>query len=53
MNKIARDEADILNVDAEDLYIAGRIFNLEPFAMEEDAGCKYLQAISCVKYRIT
>lgn len=35
MNMISRDQADILNVEPEDLYLAGRIYNLEPFAMEE------------------
>jgi len=40
MNKIARDQADVMNVDAEDLYLAGRIYNLEPFAMEEQDGSK-------------
>ncbi|RWS13584.1 transferrin-like protein [Dinothrombium tinctorium] len=34
MYLISRDEADILNVEPEDLYLAGRLFNLDPFAME-------------------
>ncbi|XP_074605173.1 transferrin-like [Brevipalpus obovatus] len=35
MGTIARGEADTMNVDPEDLYLAGSIFGLEPFLMEE------------------
>ena len=40
MTLIDRDEADIVNLDAEDLYLAGRLYELEPFAMEEHNGSK-------------
>lgn len=35
MGTIARGEADTMNVDPEDLYLAGSIFGLEPFLMEQ------------------
>lgn len=35
MRLLAKDEADIMNVNPEELYLAGRLYNLEPFAMEE------------------
>lgn len=35
MGSIARGDADVMNVDPEDLYLAGSIFGLEPFLMEE------------------
>lgn len=41
MKMIFENKADIVNLDAEDLYLAGRIYNLEPFAMEETDGCEY------------
>ncbi|RWS30355.1 transferrin-like protein [Leptotrombidium deliense] len=34
MYLITRDEADVISVEPEDLYLAGRLYNLEPFAME-------------------
>lgn len=40
MTLIDRGEADIVNLDAEDLYLAGRLFDLEPFLMEEFNGSK-------------
>jgi len=41
MRLIDRDEADIVNLDAEDLYLAGRLYNLEPFIVEEYNGSMY------------
>lgn len=38
MNLISRDQADLINVEPEDLYLAGRIYNLEPFAQEDIDG---------------
>jgi hypothetical protein len=38
MKLIDRDEADIVNLDAEDLYLAGRLYGLEPFVVEEYNG---------------
>lgn len=38
MTLIDKDEADIVNLDAEDLYLGGRLHDLEPFAMEEYNG---------------
>lgn len=43
MTLIDKDEADITNLDAEDLYLGGRLYDLEPFAMEEVNGNIYLQ----------
>lgn len=40
MTLIDKDEADITNLDAEDLYLSGRLYDLEPFAMEEVNGSK-------------
>ena len=40
MTLIDKDEADIANLDAEDLYLGGRLYDLEPFAMEEYNGSK-------------
>lgn len=41
MRMVAKDEADIMNADPEELYLAGRLYNLEPFAMEEYKGSMY------------
>lgn len=41
MGTIARGEADTMNVDPEDLYLAGSIFGLEPFLMEEYERSKF------------
>lgn len=49
MRLVAKDEADILNADPEELYLAGRLYNLEPFAMEEYKGSTYLS--QAVRYR--
>ena len=46
MTLIDRDEADIVNLDAEDLYLAGRLYELEPFAMEEHNGS--MNIFNCV-----
>lgn len=43
MGLISKDQADLMNVDAEDLYLAGRIYNLEPFAMEELNGSEFIR----------
>lgn len=43
MSLIDKDEADIANLDAEDLYLGGRLYDLEPFAMEEYNGNVYLE----------
>ncbi|CAG2107132.1 unnamed protein product [Medioppia subpectinata] len=40
MQLLERDEADIVNLDAEDLYLAGRLYALEPFIVEEFNGNK-------------
>lgn len=40
MSLIDRDEADIANVGAEDLYLGGRLYDLEPFLLEEYNGSK-------------
>lgn len=42
MTLIDKDEADITNLDAEDLYLGGRLYDLEPFAMEEVNGSEFL-----------
>ena len=41
MSLIDKDEADIANLDAEDLYLGGRLYDLEPFAMEEYNGSTF------------
>jgi len=38
MKHIIDDRADILNLNNEELYLAGRLYNLEPFAMEQYNG---------------
>lgn len=38
MELIEKDEADTVNLMPEDLYLAGRLFNLEPFLTEEFNG---------------
>ncbi|KAH9415000.1 Mfi2p [Dermatophagoides pteronyssinus] len=43
MRLLDRDEADIVNLDAEEIYMAGRLYNLEPFVREEYNGNNYLQ----------
>lgn len=35
MKNIIDDRADIVNLNNEELYLAGRLYNLEPFAMEQ------------------
>lgn len=35
MKHIIDDRADIVNLNNEELYLAGRLYNLEPFAMEQ------------------
>lgn len=40
MSLLDKGEADILNVDPEDLYLAGRLYGLEPFLVEEYNGSK-------------
>lgn len=44
MKHIIDDKADIVNLNNEELYLAGRMYNLEPFAMEQFNGgkCRYL-----------
>lgn len=38
MKHIIDDKADIVNLNSEELYLAGRMYNLEPFAMEQFNG---------------
>lgn len=38
MKHIIDDKADIVNLNNEELYLAGRLYNLEPFAMEQYNG---------------
>lgn len=38
MKHIIDNEADIVNLNSEELYLAGRLYNLEPFAMEQYDG---------------
>ena len=45
MTLIDKDEADIANLDAEDLYLGGRLYDLEPFAVEEYNGSKIYSLI--------
>lgn len=40
MKHIIDDKADIVNLNNEELYLAGRLYNLEPFAMEQYNGGK-------------
>lgn len=35
MKHIIDGGADIVNLNNEELYLAGRLYNLEPFAMEQ------------------
>lgn len=42
MKHIIDDRADIVNLNNEELYLAGRLYNLEPFAMEQYNGGKWL-----------
>jgi melanoma-associated antigen p97 len=35
LNFVSSNKADVFNVDPSELYIAGKIYNLVPFAMEE------------------
>lgn len=53
MRLLDRDEADIVNLDAEELYMAGRIYNLEPFVREEYNGNSYLNRAAVVVRRDT
>lgn len=41
MRLIDREEADLVNIDAEDLYLGGRIYNLEPLVIEEYGGSEF------------
>ena len=41
MKHIIDDRADIVNLNNEELYLAGRLYNLEPFAMEQYDGGKF------------
>lgn len=45
---VDNDEADVVNVNAEDLFTAGMHFQLEPFVMEESNGNRYLQRSAVV-----
>ena len=40
MKHIIDGGADIVNLNNEELYLAGRLYNLEPFAMEQYNGGK-------------
>lgn len=40
MKHIVDGKADIVNLNNEELYLAGRLYNLEPFAMEQYNGGK-------------
>lgn len=40
MKYIIDNRADIVNLNNEELYLAGRLYNLEPFAMEQYNGGK-------------
>lgn len=42
MKHIIDDKADIVNLNNEELYLAGRLYNLEPFAMEQYNGGKWI-----------
>lgn len=46
MKSIADDQADIVNLNSEELYLAGRLYNLEPFAIEQHNGRKYIIIIN-------
>lgn len=50
MTLIDRDEADIANLDAEDLYLGGRLFDLEPFLLEEYNGSEYCCCNLCAPH---
>lgn len=41
MKHIIDDKADIVNLNNEELYLAGRMYNLEPFALEQYNGGKW------------
>lgn len=38
MKHIIDERADIMNLNSEELYLAGRLYNLQPFAMEQYDG---------------
>lgn len=42
MKHIVDDRADIMNLNNEELYLAGRLYNLEPFAMEQYNGGEFV-----------
>ena len=44
MKHIIDDRADIVNLNNEELYLAGRLYNLEPFAKEQYNGGKCVSA---------
>lgn len=46
MKLIIDQEADMVNLNNEELYLAGRLYNLEPFAMEQYNGGKYLLRVA-------
>ncbi|OTF71130.1 transferrin-like protein, partial [Euroglyphus maynei] len=46
-----RDEADIVNLDAEEIYIGGRFYNLEPFVREEYNGNNYIKRSAVIVRR--
>lgn len=59
MKHIIDDKADIVNLNNEELYLAGRLYNLEPFAMEQYNGGKwsspsrlYLLLLLCSSFQI-
>uniref|UniRef100_A0A6G1SFP3 Transferrin n=1 Tax=Aceria tosichella TaxID=561515 RepID=A0A6G1SFP3_9ACAR len=46
MKLIIDNEADIVNLNSEELYLAGRLYNLEPFAMEQyDGDTQYYKSV--------
>lgn len=53
MKHIVDDKADIVNLNNEELYLAGRMYNLEPFAMEQFNGGEYLLLHSLLFYART
>ena len=42
MSLVARDQADIMNVDPEDLFLAGSIFQLKPYFQEKYGDRKFI-----------
>lgn len=49
MKFIINGKADVVNLDNEELYLAGRLYNLEPFASEQYSQGELFVPLSCLQ----